>query len=96
MGATIPACKGRCLLLLAIAAVSSCACAGEPVREDWPVWHITALPEEGRLFPVSREALAVKAFVRAGSAAIRSGQSWEMAPAKFTNDKTPRDPLRGR
>jgi hypothetical protein len=69
----IPACRGHCLLSLAIAAICSWTCAGEPAREE-------------------QKSFAVKAFARGGSAAIRSGQAWEMAAANFSNDRTPRGP----
>jgi beta-fructofuranosidase len=41
-----------------------------------------------QIFPASREAFGIKVFARGGTATIRSGQAWDMAAAKFINDKT--------
>ena len=40
-----------------------------------------------QIFPASREALGIKAFARGGDAAIRSGEAWDMAPARFVDEK---------
>ena len=40
-----------------------------------------------QIFPASREALAVKAFARGGKASVQSGDAWDMAPARFVNQK---------
>jgi beta-fructofuranosidase len=41
-----------------------------------------------QIFPASREALTVKAFARGGAATLRAGEAWDMAPAKFINEKS--------
>lgn len=47
--------RGICLIALIVAGLGRAACAAESPRtretEDWPTWHITALPEEGHCVP---------------------------------------------
>ena len=40
-----------------------------------------------QIFPASREALGVKVFANGGAATLLSGEAWDMAPAKFVNEK---------
>lgn len=40
-----------------------------------------------QIFPASRNAAGIKAFARGGDATLRAGEAWDMAPAKFINEK---------
>ena len=40
-----------------------------------------------QIFPASRNAVGIKAFARGGEAILRAGEAWDMAPAKFINEK---------
>lgn len=40
-----------------------------------------------QVFPAGRDALGVKAFARGGTATVLGGDAWQMAPARFVNEK---------
>jgi beta-fructofuranosidase len=40
-----------------------------------------------QIFPASRETLAVKVFARGGEASLVSGNAWDMAPARFIDER---------
>ena len=40
-----------------------------------------------QIFPAGRNAVGIKAFARGGEAILRAGEAWDMAPAKFINEK---------
>lgn len=67
---------------------------GEPLRLrvflDKPMLEVFANGRQcitQQIFPENREAIGVKVLARGDAAALRSGEAWDMAPARFVDEK---------